>query len=248
MGPCAPIARGGPAARAPSRLLALLLLVLAIALQPSHVAGQGCGVPVGIAGGTVSPGVLDATFKNIDQLTDNVTTAQGTNLGTQTTSATTNYIQVQLEGGSVFSDIATIQIWAGITGTVASSRCLTVWLSSGTNFTATGTACVRCMNITAGSSASSVVTCPQVSGVGYVTIQRVDTAAASLVVHELQIFRSSGCRHSVCMIACVRTCPSFLCNAPCCRRHILCNASCRHTYSCLHGARRASVPYLYLPD
>lgn len=85
-----------------------------------------------------------------------------------------------------------VRIWGG-SGTAASNTgFLTVWLSSGANYTATGTMCASNVAVLAGFNA--IVTCPAVSGTQYVTLVRYDPLdTGNLVVAELQIFRSSEC-------------------------------------------------------
>lgn len=57
-----------------------------------------------------------------------------------------------------------MRIYAGYGSGITSSGMLTVWLSSGTNYTA-GTACVRGLAVIA--EKDTYVTCPQTSGVQY---------------------------------------------------------------------------------
>lgn len=115
------------------------------------------------------------------------------------------------------SDISYIRIWAGVKSLTSSSGFLTVWLSNGTNFTTTGTKCVTGVAIMA--EGDGVITCPQVTGARYVTVQRTEPRgnADQLVVHELHAIRgkkkrdmlvppllsSSSCK---CMPAGLRVC------------------------------------------
>lgn len=139
-----------------------------------------------MTGATFSSAV-NALTKGFDKLQDGVTVAATSNVGAQAAAANYNWMQVQLVGA--FSDISHIRIWGGLTGT-SSAGFLTVWLSSGTNFTATGTKCVEGVGIIPGVDA--VVTCPTVAGSRFVTIERRDALTADLlVIHELRVFRPS---------------------------------------------------------
>lgn len=83
-----------------------------------------------------------------------------------------------------------IRIYAGLASGTSNSGFLTAWLSTGANYTTTGTQCAGMIGIMAGVDA--IVTCPSVTGAQYATIERRDTLTADpLVVHELQIFRTS---------------------------------------------------------
>lgn len=119
-------------------------------------------VPVGMVRGTASAFTNTATV-GFDQLYDNVLAQTGSNYGAETTAANYNWIQVQLDG--VYSDISHMRIWAGNPAKTSSSGFLSVWLSRTTNFTATGTRCVRGVAIMTG--LDGVITCPAVSNALY---------------------------------------------------------------------------------
>ena len=120
-------------------------------------------VPVGMVRGTAFPPFPTPATLGFDQLDDNVLTPTGGNFGAQAASANYNWIQVQLDG--VYSDISHMRIWAGDPARTSSSGFLSVWLSRTTNFTATGTRCVRGVAIMAG--LDGVITCPAVSNALY---------------------------------------------------------------------------------
>lgn len=158
-----------------------------------------------MVGGSFFPSALDALLYGIENLDDNVYEINGYNYGAQTASAKFTSIQVQLD--RVYSDISHIRIWAGDVTKSSSSGFLTIWLSNGTNVTTTGTRCASGVNIMAGQD--GVVTCPAVSNVLYVTIERNDPITAdNLVINELHVYRSSmwGNRH-LCGVRCsIHTC------------------------------------------
>ena len=75
-------------------------------------------------------------------------------------------MQVMLD--QPYNDLSHMEIWAGEYSNLPStSGFLTVFASTTSNFTATGTVCVRNTAIT--SETSGVVTCPPVAGTRYVS-------------------------------------------------------------------------------
>lgn len=163
-------------------------------------------VPVGIVGGTFSPGPLDATT-SWAKLMDYTTTTTGTNAGAQTSAAFSNYIQVQLS--AAFDDIAYVRMWAGLTTAQTTSANLTIWLSPTTNFTANGTVCARGVTVIADSEGS--FPCPPATAIQYVTVQRfVADMSESLVIHELYVYSSSECRgcHACAVASAVSSTPT----------------------------------------
>lgn len=108
-----------------------------------------------------------------------------------TAAFTSNHPQVQLDQS--YSDISHLRIWGGLTTVTQTCSFLTVWLSSGTNYTA-GTVCARYVSALSGQE--HTVTCSHVSALDtrYVTLEHNEpTSNDVLVIHELYIFRSGEC-------------------------------------------------------
>lgn len=143
--------------------------------------------PLGYLDWTLWPATSYWDRMNLAMLSDNVLMKTEYTEGVILSKAKDAFVQVQLDG--VYDDISHVRIWAGTFGADSNGAFLTVWLSPSPNFTATGTACVRGLNIMFGSDAVAV--CPPVVGVQYVTIQRVANSEEHLVVHEMQVYRSS---------------------------------------------------------
>lgn len=116
---------------------------------------------------------------------DGVITSTTASPGAWTTADLTNWAQVTLTVPA--DDISGVIIFAGSTTLTSSSGYLSVYLSTTTNFTA-GTLCAQGVAIIAGGKGA--VTCPNATGVRYVTVQRNGQAASAsdqLVIHELLV-------------------------------------------------------------
>ena len=97
---------------------------------------------------------------------------------------------VQLDAS--YGDIAGVRVFAGLVGKPSSSSGLAVWLSSGSgsSFNTTGVLCAAGLRIVP--EAFATVVCPPLSNARYVTVVRTDPSTAdTLVVHELQVTRTS---------------------------------------------------------
>lgn len=87
-----------------------------------------------------------------------------------------------------YNTIAFIFLAGGTLGSTSSSGFLTVWISTGTNFSTTGVKCSQGVGIIAGRD--GYVTCPQMNGVNYVTAVRNDPYGRTdnLVLYEMSVF------------------------------------------------------------
>jgi hypothetical protein len=111
----------------------------------------------------------------------------GTNYGAWANAASSSYMQALLFEPA--DDIMGVTVWAGYSGEVASSGYLSIWLSSDTSFNVTGVRCVQGLNVMEQGNAS--VTCPRMTNVSYVTIERNAPVSGRLVVAELYVHRAS---------------------------------------------------------
>lgn len=165
----------------------------------SHADGRqclpACPATANVANGSSYPSAVASYTWNY--LLDGKTTYVGSTSGyAAITTASTSPAYIQLQLDTTYDNIIYIGVWPDdatltATGTITQADNLTIWLSTIPNFASDPLAvtCVVGLNRLI-QATEKFVSCPNATGIKYVTFQRVSTGSYQLALQEARIYTS----------------------------------------------------------